>query len=156
MTVWPTEKVLKGKEGAAISSTEANYEPKFMKEGELFIMESPASDTLAVFDIEIAEQPTERNYGMMYRKSMDPNMAMLFIMDREEPQSFWMKNTYVSLDIIYINENMEVVSIQKNARPLDETSLPSGEPAKYVLEVKGGLSDKLNLKKGDKISVRKS
>ena len=119
-------------------------------------MESPASDTLAVFDIEIAEQPTERNYGMMYRKSMDPNMAMLFIMDREEPQSFWMKNTYVSLDIIYINENMEVVSIQKNARPLDETSLPSGEPAKYVLEVKGGLSDKLNLKKGDKISVRKS
>ena len=102
-------------------------------------------------DIELAESVAEIQYGMMYRKSMDRNMGMLFIMGSEAPRSFYMKNTYVPLDIIFINDDMKIVSIQKNAKPLDETSLPSEGPASLVLEVKGGLSDELGLVKGQKI-----
>ena len=67
-------------------------------------------------------------------------------------RSFWMKNTYVSLDIIYIDDKLRVVSIQKNAEPLNTRSLASEGPAQYVLEVKGGLSDKLGLAAGDMIN----
>ncbi len=63
-----------------------------------------------------------------------------------------MKNTYVSLDIIYVDDRLQIVSIQKNAEPLNTKSLPSDGPAMYVLEVKGGLSDKLGLEKGDMIT----
>jgi uncharacterized membrane protein (UPF0127 family) len=60
-----------------------------------------------------------------------------------------MKNTKIPLDIIYINADKKIVSIQKNAKPFDETSLPSEAPAKYVLEINAGLSDKWNLESGD-------
>lgn len=155
MTIWPSEKSARKRNTAIENTTEATYEPKFVKEGELMVFDASSADTLAQFNIEIAEQPVERNYGMMYRKSMGDNEAMFFVMDREERQSFWMKNTYVSLDIIYINAAKEVVSIQKNAKPLDETSLPSEGPSLYVLEIRGGLSDKLNLKAGDKVVFNK-
>lgn len=124
------------------------YEPKFKKEGELHIMRPTEGDTLVSLDIEFADTPSEIQYGMMYRKSMDKNTAMLFLMPDERNQSFWMSNTYVSLDIIYINSSKEIVSIQRNATPLSKTSLPSEGPALYVLEVKGGLSDELGLGKG--------
>src|SRR5690606_31850420 len=127
------------------------YEPKFAKEGELWITSAETTDTLKKLDIEIADNETETQYGMMYRKSMDPNTGMLFIMPVEQQQSFWMKNTYVSLDIIYINSNFEIVSVQKNAVPHNLTSLPSEGPALYVLEVVGGVADAHGLKKGDKI-----
>jgi uncharacterized membrane protein (UPF0127 family) len=67
-----------------------------------------------------------------------------------------MKNTLIPLDIIYLDENKKVVSIQKNAKPMDESSLPSGAPAKYVLEINGGLSDQLNIIDGDSISFSKN
>lgn len=126
-------------------------EPTFTKEAELSIADT-AGNLVADFDIELAETQAEIQYGMMYRKSMDPKMGMLFIMDQERMQSFYMKNTYVSLDIIYINNDLEIVSIQKNAVPLDETSLPSKGPASLVLEIKGGLSDELGLAKGYKVN----
>jgi hypothetical protein len=77
---------------------------------------------------------------------------MLFIFPNEQIRSFYMKNTLISLDIIYLNKSQKVVSIQKNAKPMDEKSLPSNFPAKYVLEVNGGLSDELNIIEGDSIS----
>lgn len=126
-------------------------EPKFYKEAVLAVLDSSAGDTIKVFDIELCESMNEIQYGMMYRKSMDPNTGMLFIMGEERRQSFYMKNTYVPLDIIYINDAMEIVSIQKNATPLDESSLPSTGPASYVLEIFGGESDKLGIAAGDKI-----
>lgn len=127
------------------------YEPKFTKEGELWIADGETQDTIKKIDIEIADNETETQYGMMYRKHMDPNTGMLFFMDSERQQSFWMKNTYVSLDIVYINSNFEIVSIQKNAEPLNTQSLPSEGPALYVLEVIGGFSDTHGIGKGDKI-----
>lgn len=131
-------------------------EPQFVKEGSLAILDSNATDTLHLLDIELAESANEIQYGMMYRKSMDPNTGMLFLMGPERRQSFYMKNTYVSLDIIYLNDAQEIVSIQRNAKPLDESSLPSEGPASMVLEIKGGLSDQWGLKKGQKISWQRT
>lgn len=132
------------------------YEPKFSKEGELWFTDSETLDTIKTLDIEIADNATETQYGMMYRKSMDPNTGMLFIMPAEQQQSFWMKNTYVSLDIIYINSNFEIVSVQKNAEPHSLKSLPSEGAALYVLEVVGGFADEHGLKKGDKIQFERN
>ncbi len=126
-------------------------EVTFSKEGELKLIKSETDSLLATLDIEIAEGEYETQTGLMYRKSMLDNRGMLFIFEEEIPRSFYMKNTEFSIDIIFLNANDEVVSIQKNAKPLDQTSLPSGAPAKYVLEVNAGLSDKWTLAAGDKM-----
>jgi hypothetical protein len=128
------------------------YEPKFKHEANLAFISATAHDTVKQIQIELAESAEEIQYGMMYRKSMDPNTGMLFLMPNEENQSFWMKNTYVSLDIIYINSSNEIVSIQKNAVPLSETSLPSAGPASMVLEVAGGFTDTHGIAAGTKIA----
>ena len=125
------------------------YEPKFRKDGEGFLISG--SDTLKFLDIEFAKTSEQIQYGMMYRKSMDSNTGMLFFMPRQETQSFYMRNTYVSLDIVFLDRDGRVVSIQKNAQTLSDKSLPSEGPAKYVFEIKGGVSDLIGLKKGDQL-----
>jgi hypothetical protein len=127
------------------------YEPKFNKDGNLWFVKAASGDTIKQIDIEYANTPDRIEYGMMYRKSMDENTGMLFFMGNMDLRSFWMKNTYVSLDIIFIDDQLRIVSIQKNAEPLNTRSLPSTGPAQYVLEVKGGLCDKLGVKSGDKV-----
>ncbi|MFL1897402.1 DUF192 domain-containing protein [Aquimarina sp. 2-A2] len=128
-------------------------EISFTKEGELQLLRD--NDTLKQLSIEIADNPYERETGLMYRKTMEQNQGMLFISEESKPQNFYMKNTLIPLDIIYIDENQKIVSFQRNAKPNDETSLPSGLPAKYILEVNAGLSKKWNLKEGDSISFKK-
>lgn len=85
--------------------------------------------------LELACTPAERQQGLMYRKSMPETQGMLFIFPYEQIQSFWMKNTYIPLDMIHINKNKEIVGIVENAKPHDETSRSVGKPALYVLEV---------------------
>ncbi|MGB0177298.1 MAG: DUF192 domain-containing protein [Owenweeksia sp.] len=131
------------------SGTGNTYEPKFRDEGDLFLVSG--GDTLKTIDIELANTPEKIQYGMMYRKSMKDNEGMLFFMGEERPQSFWMKNTYVSLDIIFIDAEKKIVSIQKNAEPLSEKSLPSEGNASYVLEVPGGFSDRYGIDKGNQV-----
>ncbi len=131
-------------------STKNTYEPKFRKDGNLWFL-TAAGDTIKQLDVEFANTMDRIEYGMMYRKSMTENMSMLFFMGDMQMRSFWMKNTYVSLDIIFIDDQLRIVSIQKNAEPLNTRSLPSDGPAMYVLEVKGGLCDKLGVGAGDKI-----
>lgn len=123
----------------------------FTAEGKLQIYKKD-SIQVATLDIEIADNDYERETGLMYRNTMKPNQGMLFIFGEEEPRYFYMKNTQIALDIIYINAEKEIVSIVKNTVPLDETSLPSQAPAKYVLEVNAGLSDQWGLAAGDRIS----
>jgi uncharacterized membrane protein (UPF0127 family) len=144
------------KNGPAKRNAPTSYEPKFKKEGELYLLDRESADTIKRIDIELAETREEISYGMMYRKSMDPETGMLFLMGDQRPQSFYMKNTYVSLDIIFINEDMEIVSIQKNAEPLNERSLPSEGPASYVLEVKGGFSDQYGIGKGTRVVFQRT
>ncbi|WP_298548216.1 DUF192 domain-containing protein [uncultured Aquimarina sp.] len=133
-------------------------EIQFTKEGELSIynLKDSIPNQIVTLDIEIADNDYERETGLMYRKSMEEKRGMLFIQENMRPQSFYMKNTLIPLDIIYIDDQYKIVSFQKNAKPLDESSLPSGKPAKYVLEINAGLSDQWNFKVGDSISYKKS
>lgn len=117
--------------------------------GSLTIIKSP-KDSLK-FDIEIADTPEETELGLMNRKVMNENQAMLFIFPYEKVLTFWMKNTYIPLDIIYFDTNNKIVHIAKNAIPFNEELIPSEMPALYALEIKAGLSDKLGIKTGMKM-----
>lgn len=124
----------------------------FSKEGELQLFKKDTDSVIASLNIEFAKSDYETQTGLMYRKSMNPNEGMLFIFKDEQPRSFYMKNTLIPLDIIYLNKDKAVVSIQKNAKPLDESSLPSEQPAMYVLEVNAGLSEVWKISNGDYIA----
>ncbi len=126
-------------------------EVTFKKEGELTIYKSIDS-TEVKLDIEIADTDFDIQTGLMYRNSMDTNQGMLFVFDDVKERFFYMKNTKIPLDIIYINDNKKIVSFQKNAKPFDESSLPSNFPAKYVLEINAGLVDTWPLSVGDSIN----
>ncbi len=128
-------------------SKNINKEIKFHKDGVVSIMDS-LNNKIVDFDIEIADDEFERETGLMYRKSMKDNQAMLFVFEDEKPRYFYMKNTYIPLDIIFINSKDKIVSIAKNAKVLDETTLASKFPAKYVLEIKAGISKQKGIETG--------
>lgn len=123
----------------------------FKKEGELIIKKATTDSIIKSIDIEIADDEYQTQTGMMYRDSMKDSQGMLFVFPNASLHTFYMKNTQIPLDIIYIGSNKAIVSIQKNAKPFDETSLPSNEPAQYVLEINAGLTDAWNLEVGDTI-----
>lgn len=123
---------------------------KFKKEGELTITDSTSNPIIKI-DIEIADNDYERQLGLMNRQSMEEMQGMLFIFPIEEIQSFWMRNTLFSLDMIFINSARNIVTIHKNTTPLSDQSYPSSEPALYVLEVNAGFCDRHNVKLGDKV-----
>jgi uncharacterized membrane protein (UPF0127 family) len=125
--------------------------PAFEKEGELYFLDNQLNDTLSSIDIEIADTPEEIRKGMMYRNKMEVNQGMLFLFGREDQQSFWMKNTKISLDIIFINNNYQIVHIAKHAIPYSKDPIPSMKPARYVLEVNAGYCDKHNINVQDYI-----
>jgi len=127
---------------------------EFKKEGELSLFKSISDSLIATFDIEIADDEYETQTGLMHRKSMANKRAMLFIFPDMRMRAFYMKNTYIPLDIIYLDKDKVIVSIQENAKPLDETALPSGVPAQYVLEINGGLSQQWSIAVGDKIDFK--
>ena len=106
---------------------------------------------LKQIDIEVADDDAERAQGLMNRPWMEETQGMLFIMENEERQSFWMRNTIIPLDIIYVSADKRIVSIAKDTQPFSEKSIPSAGPAKYVVEVIAGFSDKYGLKAGDRI-----
>jgi uncharacterized membrane protein (UPF0127 family) len=85
---------------------------------------------------------------------MADSLGMLFVFNKEEQQSFWMRNTYFSLDIIYVNKQYEIVTIQKYTQPFSDLSIPSYEPAMYVVETNAGFCDRYKIKDGDKIFYR--
>ena len=102
---------------------------------------------------EIADDNEERINGLMFRERLNENEGMFFIFGNEGYQAFWMKNTLIPLDIIFIGKNFEIVDI-KNAVPCKDEPCPlykSSKPAEYVLEVNGNFTIKNNVKAGDKI-----
>jgi len=123
----------------------------FQHNADLWIIDATSKDTIQRLAIEISDDDYEIQTGLMYRESMEDNQAMLFIFPEPSMHSFYMKNTLIPLDIIFIDENHQIVNIQKNAKPLDETSLPSEKPVQYVLEINAGLSGQWQLKPGDKV-----
>ena len=101
--------------------------------------------------VEIAEDEYSRAKGLMYRENIPENQGMLFIFEKDDYQSFWMKNTPTALDIIFINSDLEIVTIAKDTKPYNTRSIPSTKPAKYVVEVVSGFTDRNEIKEGDHI-----
>lgn len=119
----------------------------FKKNGELtFITSSGASVKI---DIQIARTEFDRQLGLMFRKSMNENQGMLFIFPDVRVRSFWMRNTEIPLDMIFVDTSKRIINIARNTTPYSDVSYTSDGPAKYVIEVNGGFSDKHNINKGD-------
>jgi uncharacterized membrane protein (UPF0127 family) len=107
------------------------------------------------FIAEICETPEQRTRGLMFRESMGAREGMLFVFDQETQHFFWMKNTLIPLDIIWINKDKRVVHIEKDVQPCitgeECVKIKSNEPAQYVLELIAGSAEKINLKIGDEL-----
>ncbi|WP_413987793.1 DUF192 domain-containing protein [Labrys okinawensis] len=103
------------------------------------------------FQVEVMRTDDEQQRGMMFRHSLDDDKGMLFPFPNERIATFWMENTYVSLDMIFIRSDGTIQRIEKRAEPLSTNTISSGAPVLAVLEVIGGLSDKLGIKPGDKV-----
>jgi len=127
----------------------------FKKEGELSVLDAETDSTLISLDIEIASTDYEVQTGLMYREEMADQQGMLFVFEEEAPHSFYMKNTLIPLDILFIDRELTIVNIHRDAQPLNEAGIPSGGPVQYVLEVKAGMSDRWGLEVGDRILYKK-
>src|SRR3989344_8920777 len=104
------------------------------------------------FNVEIADSDLERENGLMNRNSLERDKGMLFVFEKEEIYPFWIKDTLIPLDILWINENKEVVYIKENAGICVEKCeiLTPDQKASYVLEINSGITKELGIKKGDK------
>lgn len=105
-----------------------------------------------VFQVEIADDPAERSKGLMFRREMAKDHGMLFDFHKEEPASFWMENTYIPLDMLFIRADGTLESIAERTTPMSRRSVTSKGPVRYVLEINGGLSDELGIAPGDKVA----
>ena len=101
-----------------------------------------------VIDVELACTPEEQQRGLMFRKELSEGQGMLFVFPSETIQSFWMKNTFIPLDMIHLDKTGKIVGVIENAKPHDESSHAVGVPAKYVLEVNAFFAKKYFLKAG--------
>jgi len=101
------------------------------------------------FNVEIVDTPESRAKGLMFRQELAEDSGMLFDFKEEREVSFWMRNTFIPLDMIFIDSAGVVKTIHVNARPQDPTSIPSEVPVQFVLEVPGGRSQEIGLKPGD-------
>lgn len=105
----------------------------------------------ATIRVEIAENEDDRTQGLMGRQTMAEDQGMLFIFPNEEYRSFWMANTPLPLDILFLDRDREIVTIQRNTVPYSEESVPSTGPAMYVVEVNAGYADRHALTEGDRV-----
>ena len=105
-----------------------------------------------VVPVEIADTDAERQRGLMERTALAEDAGMLFVYDREQLLSFWMRNTLIPLSIAYIGTEGRIVDIQ-DMQPLDETPHPSAEPAQYALEVNQGFFEERGVEVGDEVEV---
>jgi uncharacterized protein len=103
-------------------------------------------------EVEIADDQAEQRRGLMERTELAEDAGMLFVFDREEPRSFWMRNTLIPLSIAYIASDGRIVDIQ-DMQPLDETSHPSAEPAQYALEVNQGFFAERGIEVGNEVEI---
>ncbi len=107
-----------------------------------------------VFDVEMAVTPEQRSTGLMHRKELPRGRGMLFDFEGDGPIAMWMKNTYVSLDMIFIRSDGVIARIAENTTPLSEQTIPSGAPVKAVLEVVAGTAKRLGIAPGDRVAHR--
>jgi hypothetical protein len=107
-----------------------------------------------VFAVELATTDEERARGLMFRKELPGGRGMLFDFHNEQPVAFWMRNTYISLDMIFIRADGRILRVAENTEPLSEKLVPSGGPVRAVLEVIAGTARKLGIAPGDRVAHR--
>ena len=105
----------------------------------------------ARFTVEVADDAIERQQGLMHRQELPRTAGMLFVYHTTRVVSFWMKNTFIPLDMIFLDETGTIVHIHENAVPLDLTSISSQRPTRYVLEINAGMSRLLGLSIGSEL-----
>jgi uncharacterized protein len=120
--------------------------------GELQPLEIVTKTGVHTFAVEMAVTPEEQAKGLMFRRELPEGQGMLFDFQREQPATFWMKNTYVSLDMIFIRADGRILRIAENTVPLSEALVPSGGPVRAVLEVVAGTARKLGIAPGDRVA----
>lgn len=124
------------------SRSSSNNQPQgrtITLESELSFLDNDGNE-ISTLQIAIADEPLERNQGLMDVRTMGQDEGMLFIFEENRPQSFWMANTPLSLDIMYVNIDSVIVRIYADTTPFSEATLPSGEPSMYVVETNAGYA----------------
>ena len=106
--------------------------------------------------VEVARSAAEQRLGLMFRKHLGERDGMLFVFEGEQPRSFWMRNTYVALDMVFVSGARKVVSVVANAEPLTDTPRNSVKPAKYVVEIGSGLAEKWGVRPGSELVLPSS
>ncbi|MBM4159692.1 MAG: DUF192 domain-containing protein [Ignavibacteria bacterium] len=147
----PTER--KTPEGRPREASPVPTAYEFKKQGDLRFLDAQRKLIVAI-DIELALDEQTRELGLMYRDRMGENQGMLFVFDTAAPRSFWMKNTILSLDILFVDAENRIVTIHKYTKPYSEESYPSTSPAQFAVEVNSGFTDKHGIRVGDFIDWR--
>ncbi|MCI0449479.1 MAG: DUF192 domain-containing protein [Chlorobi bacterium] len=128
--------------------------PEWIKEGEVTFLSKDSHRQLAKIDVEAAITPAERSLGLMFRSEMDEDKGMLFIFEQSDMQSFWMKNTKIPLDILFIDSRGVINTIHRNTVPYSEKPLPSKQKSQFVVEVNAGFCSRRGINEGDLIEYK--
>jgi uncharacterized membrane protein (UPF0127 family) len=115
-------------------------------------LEIASKNGVHIFGVEMAVTPEEQAKGLMFRRELPEGQGMLFDFQREQPTSFWMKNTYISLDMIFIRADGRILRIAENTEPHSTKIISSGGLAKGVLEVIAGTAQKYGIQPGDRVA----
>ena len=137
------------------SPSNSQTDAAFRKDGTLEFVRSDGS-VIRSIEIEIAEDEATRQTGLMNRRQMTLAQGMLFLFTDEAPRQFWMANTPIPLDIMFVGADSQIVNIARRTRPLSRENVVSTGPAQYVVEVRGGFSDRFGLDETIKIRWQRS
>jgi uncharacterized membrane protein (UPF0127 family) len=119
---------------------------------ELQTLEFAGKTGVHAFHVEMAITPEEKERGLMFRRELPDGHGMLFDFQFDQNVAFWMKNTYIPLDMLFIRGDGRILRIAENTEPLSERNIPSGGPVRAVLEVIGGTAKKLGIAAGDQVA----
>ncbi len=135
------------------NSTAVNS-PVFTKQGELTLTDDKGNSIISI-DIEIADNDSRREIGLMGRAEMAERQGMLFVFEEEHYESFWMRNTILPLDMVFIDKQGRIITIHKNTKPFSDENYSSTGLTLFVLEVNAGFTDKYGIKVGDMINWKR-
>jgi uncharacterized membrane protein (UPF0127 family) len=136
---------------AAVFAAAILAAPAAAQASEQGTLEIVSSSGVHAFTVELATNDEERSRGLMFRKELPQGHGMLFDFERDQPVAFWMHNTYISLDMIFIRGDGRILRIAESTEPLSDRLIPSGAPVRAVLEVIAGTARQLGIKPGDRV-----
>lgn len=134
--------------GVATASAEDSLDESFDRDALIVVTSDRACYR---FDVYLARSLQQKRRGLMFVRELPDTTGMLFVYDRDEPQSIWMKNTYIPLDIVFARSDGSIARVARNTEPLSLESIPSGEPVRYVLELNAGMTERLGIDTGSRI-----